>query len=140
MKKLIYLVAAVVLSVTTVMAQPSKGEKEKGESAEGRASKRLERVSKLVTLSEKERSEVLDLFTQQEVSRESAKAEAAQEREKRKEARDAERTKNDDSLKAIIGTERFDTLEAANKRDHEKKQAQRDGHRKGGKREHKSSK
>lgn len=118
MKKLFYLFAVLFISATTLMAQPSKGNQKTNYTPETRAMMRLDRLSQTVTLSEKERSEVLALFTQQEEQRAKQKAEQESKREAAKKASSEERQKNNAELKSIIGEEKFTAYETACKEKH----------------------
>ena len=130
MKKLFYLFAVLFISATTLMAQPPQRDKGSKFSPETRAMMRVDILTQTVTLSEKERAEVLALFTKEEEQRASQKAERNADREAAKKACEKQREKDNAALKGIIGNEKFEAYEAVCKQKQDSTR-QKQGEKKG---------
>ncbi|HPW90273.1 MAG TPA: hypothetical protein PLJ40_02540 [Paludibacteraceae bacterium] len=113
MKKLVLLAAASMLVVGTLLARPNGRRNHSNYSPETRATMRVDMLAETVELSASERAKVLELFTKQEKEKDVKREALTVQRSQHRAEMDSLRTKTDESLKKIIGEERFAQYEKA---------------------------
>ncbi len=122
MRKYLMLALATIFTISlSVMAQdpapqgPNGGKREfrQGERPMISSEKRAEMLAKQLNLTDAEKAKVQALYQKQDADRQKKKAEVKKTREEMRAQFDAERKANDEELAKIIGTEKFQKLQAA---------------------------
>ena len=103
------------------MAQPKPNKRVEQYNPETRAMMRVDKLSKSVTLTETQKKEVLALFVKQEQGRQTIQQAKSEERENQQAQCQADREKNAEALKSIIGEDNYKQYQESNKREHRAK-------------------